>query len=178
MLKALVLIAGVVVVALGVVVALAMTKPDQFRVERRAEIKAPPDRIYGLIDDLRAWGTWSPYEKKDPGMQRSYSGPERGQGASYAWSGNGNVGAGRMQIVESAAPSNLRIKLDFSKPFEAHNIAEFRLVPRGDVTEVTWAMQGPATLISKIMQVFLNIDKMVGDDFEAGLASLKSMAER
>jgi len=178
MLKILAVIAAIVVAALGGVLALAMTKPDHFRIERRAAIKAPPDKVFALIEDFRAWRAWSPYETKDPDMQRSYSGADRGRGARYAWSGNGNVGSGRMEIVEAAAPSTLRIKLDFSTPFEAHNIAEFTLVPRGEATEVSWAMDGPAPLLSKVMQVFFDFDKMIGGDFEAGLASLKASAER
>lgn len=178
MLKIIMWIGVVVVVAAGGVVALALTKPDDFRVERRASIKAPPDKIFAMIDDLHAWTAWSPYEAKDPAMQRSYSGAERGKGAAYAWSGNGNVGSGRMEITDSASPSKIRIKLDFVTPFEGHNVAEFTLAPRGDSTDVSWSMSGPAPLISKIMQLVFNFDKMIGDDFEIGLSNLKALAER
>jgi len=177
MLKALVLIAVVIVAAVGVVLALAMTKPDQFHVERRAAIQAPPERIVGLIDDLQAWAAWSPYEKKDPAMQRTFSGAGRGKGAIYQWSGNGNVGSGRMEIVETS-PSKVVIKLDMFTPFEGHNVAEFTLVPNGAATDVPWAMHGPAPLLTKVMQVFLNMDRLIGDDFAAGLANLKTVAEK
>jgi hypothetical protein len=142
-----------------------------FRVQRGASIQAPPERIYPLIADFERWGEWSPYEKKDPGMKRSI------QGRVYAWEGNREVGAGRMEIVEAAAPSKLRLKLDFSRPFEAHNMVEFSLERKSDATRVTWDMQGPAPFISRVIGLFLDMDAMVGKDFEAGLARLKAIAE-
>jgi uncharacterized protein YndB with AHSA1/START domain len=177
MLKAVVIVAALLAVAIAVILALALTKPDSFAVSRSISIKAPPQKIYPLIEDLHAWRGWSPYEKKDPAMQRSFSGAERGQGAVYQWAGNKDVGSGRMEITDVSAPSKIVIKLDFFTPFEGHNIAEFTLAPSGDGTAVTWAMRGPAPLMSKVMQVFLNLDTMIGDDFAAGLASLKSLAE-
>jgi hypothetical protein len=177
MLKIITIVAVVLALAVGVVLALALTKPDEIRVTRSATIKAPPAKIVPLIDDLHAWVAWSPYEKKDPAMQRSYSGAERGKGAAYAWSGNGNVGSGRMEIVDST-PDKIVIKLDFVTPFEGHNVAEFTLQPRGDATDVNWTMHGPAPLLSKVMQVFFNMDSMIGDDFAAGLASLKAVVEK
>ena len=161
---------GLVVLA-GAVLAIAATRPDVFRVQRGASIQAPPERIYPLIADFERWGEWSPYEKKDPGMKRSIQGPV------YAWEGNRDVGAGRMEIVEAAAPSKLRLKLDFSRPFEAHNMVEFSLERKGDATRVTWDMQGPAPFISRVIGLFLDMDAMVGKDFEAGLARLKVIAE-
>ena len=153
-------------------------KPDTFRVQRAASIKAPPEKIFPLINDLHAWGAWSPYEKKDPNMQRSYSGAPSGKGAIYAWDGDKNVGKGRMEITESSPSSKILIQLDFFSPFEAHNMAEFTLVPQGDATSVTWTMDGPAPFISKLMQVVFNMDRMIGKDFEEGLANLKSLTER
>lgn len=165
-----VLIAGVLVVA--------ATKPDTFRVERSVNIKAPPENVYAYIDDFRRWGPWSPYENKDPAMQRTLSGAAAGKGAVYEWDGNSNVGKGRMEITESSPPLKDTIKLDFIKPFEGHNIAEFTLVPKGDVTTVTWAMYGPARYVTKVMQVFVNMDDMIGKDFEIGLTNLKALAEK
>jgi hypothetical protein len=110
-------------------------------------------------------------------MQRTFSGAESGAGAVYAWDGNKNVGSGRMEILDAATPSKIVIKLDFFKPFEGHNTAEFTMLPQGDTTSVTWVMHGPARFISKVMQVFMNLDQMIGRDFEAGLANLKRLTE-
>jgi len=169
---------AVVVVLVAAVLAYAATKPDVFRVERSATIKAPPDRIFGMISDLRGWGAWSPYEKKDPDMKRTFSGAPSGKGAIYAWDGDKNVGQGRMEIVDTSAPSKVVIKLDFMRPFEAHNTAEFTMQPEGDATRVTWAMHGPNLFIGKVIGTFLDMDKMVGKDFEDGLTNLKTMAEK
>ena len=167
-----------IVIALGVVLGLAATKPDTFRVQRAMTIKAPPGKIYALINDFRTWGQWSPWEKKDPAMKRTFSGPASGKGAAYAWEGDKNVGQGRMEIVDSVAPSRIAIKLDFVKPFEAHNTVLFTLAPRGDATDVTWDMQGPTPFFAKVIHVFLDMDKMVGNDFETGLANLKAASEK
>lgn len=168
----------VVLLAAGVL-AYAATRPDTFRVERAASIKAPPDKVFALINDLRRWDSWSPWEKKDPAMKRTFSGEATsGKGAAYAWEGNGEVGQGRMEIAESVPPSTVRIKLDFIKPFEAHNVVDFTLEPKGDTTNVTWAMHGPSPYISKLIGVFISMDSMIGKDFEAGLAGLKTVAEK
>jgi uncharacterized protein YndB with AHSA1/START domain len=167
-----------VLLLLGAVLLFAATGPDTFRVKRATSIKAPPERIFPLINDFRRWGAWSPYEKKDPGMKRSYDGPPAGAGAVYAWEGDGNVGQGRMEIVEASPPDKVAIKLDFTRPFEAHNRVVFTLAPAGGATEVTWDMQGPANYLSKLIGVFINMDRMVGKDFEAGLANLKAAAEK
>jgi uncharacterized protein YndB with AHSA1/START domain len=176
------IIAVVLAVAIAVILILAMTKPDTFSVRRGATVKAPPEKIFSLINDFHQWGTWSPWENKDPGMQRSYSGAASGRGAVYAWEGNKNVGTGRMEIIDASQPSKIVIKLDFFKPFEAHNTAEFTMLPQGDATNaatnVTWLMHGPAPFMSKVMQVFMNIDKMIGKDFETGLANLKKVTEK
>lgn len=179
MLKTILLVIIVVLlVAIAGVVAFAMTKPDSFRIQRATTIKAAPEKIFALINDFKAWPQWSPYENKDPDMQRRLSGADVGQGSVYEWSGNKNVGQGRMEITESTAPTRIVIKLDFMTPFEAHNTATFTLVPQGEATEVTWAMDGPSRFFTKVMSVFFNFDKMIGTDFEAGLANLKRLGER
>ncbi|WP_076591226.1 SRPBCC family protein [Herminiimonas arsenitoxidans] len=172
------ILAIVVVVILAAILIFAATKPDTFRVERTTTIKAAPEKVFALINDLHSWTTWSPYEKKDPDMKRTHSGAASGKGAIYEWDGNKNVGKGRMEITESSPPSRIVIKLDFLSPFEAHNTAEFTLQPQGDSTQVTWAMYGPANYMSKLMSVFFSMDKMVGDDFAIGLANLKAAAEK
>ena len=168
----------VLIVLIAVLLGYAATRPDSFRVERATVIKAPPAKVFALIDDFHQWAGWSPWEKLDPAMKRTHSGAASGKGAVYAWQGNNDVGAGRMEILESAAPSRVLIRLDFSKPFEASNTAEYTLQPEGDATRVTWAMYGPAPFLSKLMQVFVSMDKMIGKDFEQGLANLKALAER
>ncbi|HEX9463815.1 MAG TPA: SRPBCC family protein [Alphaproteobacteria bacterium] len=177
MLKALAIVGAVVVVLVAAVLVVAATKPATFRVARTATIKAPPEKIFALIDDFQKWGTWSPYEKLDPAMQRTYGATTRGKDAVYAWDGNSKVGAGRMEIVEDSSPSKVTIKLDFARPFEAHNVAEFTLKPEGNATTVTWAMDGPFAYVAKVMSVFFDMDSMIGKEFETGLANLKALAE-
>ena len=171
-------IAIVVVVAIAAFLAFAATKPDTFQVQRSTVIKAPPDKIFALIQDFHRWGVWSPYEKRDPDMKRTYGGPESGKGSMYAWEGNSKVGAGRMEILDATAPSKVTIKLDFIKPFEGHNTAEFTMIPQSDATNVTWAMYGPNPYIAKVMQSVFNMDEMIGKDFADGLANLKTAAEK
>lgn len=171
-------VAIVLVLAIAFVLVLAATKPDTFRIERSATINAPPEKIFAVLSDFRRWTGWSPWENKDPAMKRSYSGADRGKGAVYGWEGDKNVGTGRMEIVEANTPSKLVIKLDFLKPFEAHNTAEFTMLPQGNATSVHWVMHGPSNFMSKVMHVFMNIEKMVGKDFEAGLANLKRLTEK
>jgi uncharacterized protein YndB with AHSA1/START domain len=178
MFETIVIIAAVLAIAIAVVLILAAAKPDTFSVQRGATMKAPPEKIFSLINDFHQWGKWSPWENRDPAMTRIFSGAESGQGAVYAWEGNKNVGSGRMEILDASTPSKIIIKLDFLKPFEAHNTAEFTMLPQGDATSVNWVMHGPAPFLSKMMQVFMNIDKMVGKDFEIGLTNLKGLAER
>ncbi len=165
-----------IAIVLGVVAA-AASKPATFRVERSTTINAPPEKIFPLINDFHHFGRWSPWEHLDPQMQRSITGPENGVGAVYAWSGNAKAGAGRMEILESAPSSRLVLKLDFLKPFKAHNTAEYTLKPEGDTTRVTWAMYGPSPFVSKVMQVFVSMDSMLGRDFEKGLTQMKAAAE-
>ncbi len=182
MLKTIAYIVAVLVVIVAGILIYAATRPDAFRVQRSVSIKAPPDKIYALIDDLRLWSGWSPYEKKDPAMKRTFSGAASGKGAIYEWDGNNNVGKGRMEITDTAPASKVVIKLDFIKPFEGHNTAEFTLEPAkgpgGDSTVVTWAMYGSASLMMKVMGIFMNMDNMIGNDFAVGLANLKAVAEK
>jgi len=178
MFETLVIITVVLAIVIAAVLVLAATKPDTFRVERAAMLSAPADKIYPLIADFHQWLSWSPWEGRDPQLKRTYSGAERGKGAVYAWDGNKNVGSGRMEILEASSPSKIVIKLDFLKPFEAHNVAEFTMLPQGGATNVIWVMHGPAPFMSKVMQVFMNMDKMIGKDFEAGLANLQKVARQ
>lgn len=149
---------------------------DTFRVERSTVIAAPPAAIFPHINDFHAWAAWSPYEKMDAGLAKTYSGPQQGKGAAYAWVGK-KAGSGSMEIIGSSPPSKIEIKLEFTKPFAARNIAEFTLEPQGAATKVTWAMHGPTTLMSKMMGLFFSMDKLVGPQFEDGLASLKRLTE-
>jgi uncharacterized protein YndB with AHSA1/START domain len=163
--------------AIALLLVYAATRPDRFRIQRTAVIKAPAARIFALIDNLESFNHWNPYQRKDPGMKGRYSGPASGVGAAYAWDGS-KVGAGRMEIVASEAPSRVTMQLDFDRPFKAHNTAEFTLQAEGDaVTIVTWAMQGPSPYISKLIGVVFNMDRVVGKDFEAGLANLRALTE-
>jgi len=171
-------IAIVVVVLVAAVLGFALTKPDSFRVQRTTNIKASPEKIFPLINDLHSWSSWSPWEKLDPSMKRTNSGAAMGQGAVYEWEGNSKVGKGRMEITEVSPPTKVTIKLDFLKPIEGHNITEFTLEPQGDSTNVTWAMRGPSPFISKVFQVFISMDGMLGKEFETGLANMKSAAEK
>jgi uncharacterized protein YndB with AHSA1/START domain len=178
MFETIVIIAVVLAIIIAAVLILAATKPDTFRIERTAVMNAPAEKIFPLIADFHQWLNWSPWEGRDPALKRTYSGAERGNGAVYAWEGNKNVGSGRMEILEATTPSKVEIKLDFLKPFEAHNTAEFTMLPQDAATRVVWVMQGPAPFMSKLMQVFMSFDNMIGKDFEAGLAKLKTISER
>jgi uncharacterized protein YndB with AHSA1/START domain len=168
---------SIIVLLAAAILVLAATRPPTFLVTRSASINASPERMFALIADFHSWAHWSPYEKLDPAMKKTFAGPASGVGAIYEWSSAGKAGAGRMEIVDAPAPSKVSIKLDFSKPFKAHNIAEFTLTPRSGGTDVTWAMSGASPFMFKLMGLFLNMDKMIGKDFEAGLAQLKAVAE-
>ena len=165
-------------VLIAAVLVFAATRPDTFRVQRSTTIKAQPEKIFRLVNDLHQWAAWSPYEKKDPAMNRTFTGSPSGKGATYEWDGNKNVGKGRMEIIDSVSPFKIEIKLDFIRPFEGHNIAEFTFAPRGDSTDVTWAMYGPAPFLSKLIGLFINMDSMIGNDFAAGLSNLKNLSEK
>ena len=178
MLKVFAVIGAVLVFGIAVVLILAAMKPDQFRVQRTTAIKAPPEKIFPLINDFKAWPAWSPYETKDPDMKRIYGATTAGKGATYAWDGNSNVGGGNMLITDAPVPSKVALDLNMTRPMTAHNKVELSLVPAGDTTTVTWAMRGDTPYFAKVIHVFFNMDKMVGGDFEAGLAKLKAAAEK
>jgi hypothetical protein len=165
-----------IVVVIAAILVIAAFQPNTFHVQRTATIKAPPEKIVPLIADFHHWSSWSPFEKLDPAMKRTMSGAPSGPGAVYAWDGNSKAGAGRMEVL-SASPAAVKIQLDFTRPFASHTMAEFTLEPHGDTTNVTWSMTGPQMYISKVICLFMNMDKMVGKDFETGLASLKAIAE-
>ena len=161
-----------------IVLAYATTKPDSFSVERKTSINAPPEKVFANINDFNAWDAWSPWAKLDPAMTKTISGAPSGPGAVYEWSGNSDVGSGRMEITGSTPSSNVTIKLDFTEPFAAQNTTTFNLVPTGTGTDVTWTMAGPQPYMSKVMSVFMSMDKMIGGDFEKGLQQLKAVSEK
>ena len=172
------IIAITAVVILAGVLVYAATRPDSFRIERSATIKAPPEKVFAQVSNFKAWTAWSPWEKVDPALKRTYSGAETGKGAAYAWEGNKDIGSGRMEITDAVPASKVTIRLDFFKPFEAHNTAEFTFAQQGDATTVTWAMFGPSPYLSKLMSLVFSMDRMVGGMFEQGLANLKSISEK
>lgn len=153
------------------------TSAGSYRVERSIDIDAPADSIFGYLVDFHRWTAWSPWEDLDPNLTRWYTGAESGVGAVYEWSGIRKAGQGRMEIEEVAAPTALAIKLDFLKPFKSSSTASFALVPTDVGTRVTWSMVGRKTLMTKVMGVFMSMDKMIGPDFEKGLGRLKALAE-
>jgi uncharacterized protein YndB with AHSA1/START domain len=171
-------------IALGFVVALlllfgyAATRPDSFQVQRSIVVQAPAEKLFPLITDFRSWPAWSPWERLDPNMKRTYSGAQSGRGAVYAWEGNDDAGKGRMEITEAIEFSKVVIDLQFFAPWEARNVAEFALSPSGTGTQVTWTMHGPSPFMAKLMGVFMDMDQLIGKDFEAGLANMKAAAER
>ena len=165
------------VIIAAVITGLALTQPDTFRVERSALVKAPPEKVFGYLNDFHQWPAWSPWERLDPAMQRAFSGAPRGLGAIYAWNGNDDVGQGRMEIVDSTPPRAVGIRLDFVRPFASRNDLRFVLVPRPEGTLVTWTMSGNSPFIMKLIDIFSSVDAMAGPDFELGLARLKEAAE-
>ncbi len=156
---------------------LASLLSADFRVERSALVAAAPETVFSRLEDLRAWRDWSPWEKQDPGMTRTYGGAARGAGAVYEWDGNKEVGAGRMEVVEAAAPRRVVLALDFRRPFEGHDRVEFVLAPEGGGTRVTWTMTGRKHPVMRVMGLVFDVDGMIGRQFEAGLASLKALVE-
>lgn len=170
-------IVAIIVVLVAAILILAATKPATFRVERSAIVEAPADKIFPLINDFRQWMAWSPYETIDANLKRTYSGAENGKGAVYAWESK-RAGSGRMEITDATPSSRILIKLDFFKPFKASNTAEYTIDPTAGGTRVTWAMYGPNLFIGKLMGLCMNMDKMIGRDFETGLAKLKTVAEK
>jgi len=167
----------VIVVLIGITLIYAAIKPDQFHVERSIDIKAPPEKIFPLIDDLHAWNDWTPYNK-DPAMKKTYSGSASGKGAAYAWEGNKDVGKGEIAITDSVPYSRITFDLHMIEPFEGRNIAAFTFHSVGDATRVTWSLDDRQKFIVRLIGIFLNMDKMIGKDFEQGLAKLKTVIER
>jgi|HigsolmetaAR202D_1030399.scaffolds.fasta_scaffold00446_1 hypothetical protein len=174
MLKKIVIGIAVIVAA---VLAFAATKPDTFHFERSTTITASPEKIAALVTDFRQWRAWSPWENLDPQMQRTYSGPERGPGAVYEWSGNSSAGQGRMEVL-SESEEAIEFKLDFLKPMATSNTLRFALTPHPQGTEVVWSMDGPMPYISKLLTVFVSMDTLLAKDFEKGLVDLKAAAEQ
>jgi hypothetical protein len=162
--------------AIAVLLAVAATRPGTFRIERSVRIAAPVTAVAGLVEDFHQWQRWSPWEAIDPTLQRSFDGAARGVGAVYAWRGTGKAGTGRMEITAAAA-DRTTIRLDFLKPFEAHNTTEFDYAAAGAGTELRWAMFGPRPFPIKLMTIFMDMDGLVGKDFEKGLQALKREAE-
>lgn len=158
--------------AIAVILLIAATRPSTFRVERSATVAAPPETVFAHVDDFRAWRAWSPWEGLDPDMKRTYEGAERGAGAVYTWDGNKKAGAGRMEIVEAVPAERIVIKLDFTRPFSANNRTEFAFAPSGEGTHVTWTMTGGSPFMFRVIGVFMSMDKMIGRDFDRGLANL------
>jgi uncharacterized protein YndB with AHSA1/START domain len=171
-------IVGLVVLAAVVILLIfASTRPDQFRIARKVTIKAPPDAIFPLISDLRRFNEWNPFAKADPSVKIAYGATTAGTGGSYKWDSTGQAGQGRMEITETDVPKRVAMSLQFDKPMKANNHVVFALQPLGSSTEVTWEMTGTYGLLHKTMGVIFNFDKMVGGEFEKGLADLKSQAE-
>lgn len=163
---------ALLVLIVGTVVVIAV-QPADFRVTRSAVLPAPAPAVFGLLTDFRAWGSWSPWEKLDPGMQKTFSGAPKGEGAVYEWSGNDQVGRGRMEIVDVREHAQVTIDLQFITPFEAKNLTVFTLTPRGpEEVEVTWSMSGKNNFMGKAIGLFMDMDALIGKDFEKGLADL------
>lgn len=165
---------ALVVVVLALIVAM---QPSEFRIERSAVIAAPAPAVFAQVDDFHNWKAWSPWAKLDPAAKNSFEGAPSGKGAAFSWAGNNKVGEGRMTITESRPNELIRIKLEFLKPFDATNTAEFTFRPEGERTAVTWSMYGHNNFISRAVFLFVNMDKALGGEFEKGLASMKSAAE-
>ncbi len=173
-LKILIAIVAVIVLAL----VFAALKPDTLRIERSTAINAPPDKVYALIADFHEWPKWAPQDREDASIRRTFSGAQSGVGAVSDWSGSGNTGKGRMEITGAEAARQVVVTVDFAKPFVAHNVNTFTLAPEGNGTRVTWAMQGTNAYMMKVMSLVMNMDKMMGQHFESGLANLKAAAEK
>lgn len=170
------IVLALVAALIAVVLLVAAMKPDTFRVARSIAVGAPPEAIMPMIDDFHRWTGWSPWEKLDTDLKRTYAGADNGLGAIYAWEGK-KAGAGRMEIVGITPPHLVSIKLDFTRPFKASNMAEFSLRPEAGGTIVTWSMTGRQTLVSRIMSIFFSMDRLVGKDFETGLSNIRQNAE-
>jgi carbon monoxide dehydrogenase subunit G len=168
---------GIVIALLAGLIIFVATRAAESHIERSAEINAPPETVFSIINDLHQWETWSPYDKRDPNMQKSYDGPPEGSGAVYVWNGNKDVGEGRLTIVNSKPGELVTMKLEFTRPFKCTNDVNFKLVPSGAGTRVSWIMDGKNNFVSKAMCLVMDMDKMVGKDFEQGLANLNTVAQ-
>ena len=164
-------------VVIAAILLFATTRPDTFHVERTATIAAPPAAVYARVAKFAEWDAWSPWAKLDPGMTRSFGGTDGEVGATYDWSGNSKVGKGRMTFTALEPTSRVVIDLEFLEPMASTSAATFTLAPQGEGTHVTWAMDGPMNYLSKVMCLFMSMDRMIGGDFEKGLASLETLAE-
>lgn len=167
-------IAIVLLIALGLAIA---TRPGTFRVSRSVTIAAPADIPFGYVNDFHRWTRWSPWEKVDPNLQRSYAGSESGVGAAYHWNGNSKAGQGSMVITESIPAQRIAIDLAFEKPFKARNVTEFTFAQAPGGVDVTWVMSGTNTTMGKAMSLVMNMDKMIGGSFDEGLGNLKAACE-
>jgi polyketide cyclase/dehydrase/lipid transport protein len=174
MLVKILIVLAVIVVGLAAVIAL---QPARYRVSRSITIAAPAPVVFAQVNDFHNWSAWSPWEKVDPAMKRTYSGPPAGAGATYAWVGNREVGEGRMAIAESHPSDRIRVDLEFVKPFAGTSVAEFMFRPESDRTVVTWSMTGDKNFIAKAIHLVMNMDRMIGDQFDKGLAAMKTVAE-
>ncbi len=168
---------ALIAVFVGVLIAAAL-QPATFQIERRTSIRASDNQVFALINDFHQWANWSPWEKMDPKMTKTFTGAPAGQGSVYAWKGNDKVGEGRMTLVESRPNTYIKIKLEFFKPWTATNTAEFKLKPSGDDVSLSWSMTGQHNFVGKLFSLFMSMDKMVGKDFEKGLAGIKGLAEK
>lgn len=177
MLKKLGIVLGVLVALIFVFAVVVALQPAAFRIERSATIDAPPATVFGLVNDFHAWERWSPWAKLDPEMTTTYEGSDAGAGAVYSWKGNSQVGEGRMTITESIPNERVQIELAFLKPMAATNTAIFALAPEGDGTAITWSMEGSNNFMGKAFNLLMNMDELVGADFEKGLADMKAAAE-
>ena len=178
MLKLLAAAGAVVAVPVVAVLAAASRKPDAFTIRRSLTIQAPPERLYALVEDFRAWAGWSPFERMDPGMTKTYGGEATGLGATYAWSGNNQAGSGHMTITAAEPARKLVIALTFTKPFQASNVATFSFEPAAAGTTVSWTMEGKRPLMGKVVGLFMDMDAMIGRQFDEGLAGMRAIAER
>jgi uncharacterized protein YndB with AHSA1/START domain len=170
----------VLIVLLGVVFAFVVfvaTRPATYHIERSATIAAPPSMVYAHVENVRMWEAWSPWEELDPEMEKTYEGPESGVGAGYAWAGNDQVGVGRAIIIEAEPNEKVVSDLEFIKPWESKSVTTYALAPAESGTRITWSMDGSNDFMGKAMSIFMNMDQMIGADFEKGLASLKKIAE-
>ncbi|MBI5201308.1 MAG: SRPBCC family protein [Elusimicrobia bacterium] len=174
----LVIVLGVLLFAVLIVLAVASSKPDEFRVERNVVINETPDKIFPWLEDPKKTAEWSPWEKKDPNLKKVFSGSDKGVGAVYEWDGNKEIGAGRLEIKEVVPLRKVVMDLKFFRPMKGENVAEYNVAPAAGGTEVKWSIRGSSPFMTKIFCVFMDMDKMIGGEFEKGLAELKSTVER